>query len=128
MKVKREEVAAAAAEECPEAAGAAANLPDVIEIPDDPDVRRLVERMRNISSLTKLQILSLLRQGEMPVCMLSRLLGKGQSLISHHLSDLRALGLVRERQSGRFKFYSVVGEELEAICEQVNRLLGTLGG
>ena len=127
MKIRREEIRASAEAECPEAVEAASKLPEVVDVPDDPEVRQLVERMKNISSLTKLQILSLLRQGEMPVCMISRLLGKGQSLISHHLSDLRALGLVRERQSGRYKFYSVVEEELERICRQVNRLLGTPG-
>jgi DNA-binding transcriptional ArsR family regulator len=61
------------------------------------------------------QILDLLAAGERPVNDLVVLLGLAQPQVSKHLRVLREVGLVRVRDAGRRRMYSLDPEPLEAI-------------
>ena len=73
-----------------------------------------LERINKLSSLLKLigeesrlKILCLLKQGELCVCQIIDSLNMSQSLISHHLSDLKQAEIITDRKNGRQVFYSL---------------------
>jgi DNA-binding transcriptional ArsR family regulator len=63
---------------------------------------------RILADRTRLQLLSLLRQGnELDVSELRRALGLPQPSVSHHLALLRVAGLLVGRRVGKRRFYSL---------------------
>jgi ArsR family transcriptional regulator len=66
----------------------------------------------------RLRLLSLMAaadSGEVCVCELTEPLGKSQPTVSHHLKVLSQTGLIRGDKRGRWTWYSVVPERLEAL-------------
>lgn len=55
----------------------------------------------------RLQILCILRQGDHCVCEINNHLNASQSLISHHLKDLKDGGLIKDDKKGLNVFYSL---------------------
>jgi ArsR family transcriptional regulator len=53
----------------------------------------------------RLQILNMLRHGEICVCHIETALGKRQAYISQHLMTLRDAGLVKARKNGLQVYY-----------------------
>ncbi len=76
-----------------------------------------------LSNTTKLDIILLLAATDMPVCLISYILGKDQSLISHHLSDLKAAGLVKETVKGKFRVYRIQKDSLLNIFDTLGRIM-----
>ncbi|HZE99135.1 MAG TPA: metalloregulator ArsR/SmtB family transcription factor [Planctomycetota bacterium] len=62
---------------------------------------------RAFSDPTRLRILHLLRDGELCVCDLMRILRVPQAKTSRHLAYLRRSGLVIARQDGLWSYYSL---------------------
>jgi ArsR family transcriptional regulator, arsenate/arsenite/antimonite-responsive transcriptional repressor len=60
-----------------------------------------------LSEPVRVRILDLLRMQELCVCDLCSALEMGQSKLSFHLKVLKAAGLVRSRQNGRWIYYSL---------------------
>jgi ArsR family transcriptional regulator len=69
------------------------------------------------------RIFELLRHGEHCVCDVGDMLGMSTALVSHHLRALRASGLIRERRSGRWVYYSLDLERVAATRSAVTALL-----
>ncbi|MBU3957180.1 metalloregulator ArsR/SmtB family transcription factor [Patescibacteria group bacterium] len=72
------------------------------------------ERIKALSSLLKLvaeesrlKLLCVLRQGRHCVCEIAEHFEMSQSLISHHLADLKEAGLVKDEPKGRRVYYSL---------------------
>ncbi|HXK32416.1 MAG TPA: metalloregulator ArsR/SmtB family transcription factor [Dehalococcoidia bacterium] len=65
------------------------------------------------------RILTLLREGERPVGDLARELGMTQPGTSKHLRVLREVGLVRAREAGRERVYTLDARGLRPIQEWV---------
>lgn len=63
------------------------------------------------------EILVLLRGGERPVTALAEELGMSQPQASKHLRVLREVGLVRDRQAGKQRFYSLDARKLRPVHE-----------
>ncbi|WP_281826105.1 ArsR/SmtB family transcription factor [Vibrio nigripulchritudo] len=61
------------------------------------------------------ELLEKLAGKEMTVTELVDLLGWNQPAVSKHLGVLKAVDLVHERKEGRFRAYSVNGEQLKLI-------------
>lgn len=78
-----------------------------------------------LSDETRLGILELLRSGERCVCELQDDLDAAQSRLSFHLKVLREAGLVRDRKEGRWSYYSIDRDGLEAAGRAVAALLST---
>lgn len=70
-----------------------------------------------LSDETRLALLELLRGGERCVCDFQDALDAAQSRLSFHLKVLREAGLVRDRKEGRWSWYSLNPERLEAAAE-----------
>ena len=69
------------------------------------------------------RIFEILRHGEHCVCDVGEMLGLSTALVSHHLRALRASGLIRERRAGRWVYYSLDLERVEALRTAVTTLL-----
>jgi len=84
-----------------------------------------IERMENaaytlkaISNGTRLCVISLLSQKEeMNVSQLGEELNCEQSLLSHHLTDMRAKGILNSRREGKNCFYSLKNKQIVQIID-----------
>ncbi len=83
--------------------------------------------LKALSSSTRLDIVLLLAASDMPVCLISYILGKDQSLISHHLSDLKAAGLVKETVKGKYRVYRLKKDALVNLLETLGGVIGEVG-
>jgi DNA-binding transcriptional ArsR family regulator len=70
-------------------------------------VASLSELLKLVGEESRLQLLCLLRQERHCVCEMIDHLDMSQSLISHHLADLKAAGLVEDQKQGRKVYYSL---------------------
>ncbi len=85
-----------------------------------------VEALAGLAALTepnRARIFAILRHGEHCVCDVGEMLGLSTALVSHHLRALRASGLIRERRAGRWVYYSLDLERVEALRTAVTTLL-----
>jgi len=89
-------------------------------------------RVRLLGALadpTRLRILAALRENELSVAELQEVLGVGQSRISNHLSQLKSVGLLRDRREGQKAYYrrAEMGREIWSLAEGAAIELGTHG-
>jgi ArsR family transcriptional regulator len=82
-----------------------------------PEVRAvsMASMMSAFGDVTRLRILFLLSQSELCVCDLSALLDITQSGVSHQLSNLKNLRLIKNRRTGRNIFYSIADDHVAEI-------------
>ena len=83
--------------------------PELIEI--------VAGRFKALGEGGRLQILDVLRDGEMTVGELSDELGLGQANVSKHLQLLHSLGFVRRRKDGLFVYYAVANRDVFRLCD-----------
>jgi ArsR family transcriptional regulator len=74
------------------------------------DVGSLSTLLKLVGVNNRLQILCILRQGEHCVCEINEHVTASQSLISHHLRDLKDGGLIKDHKKGLNVFYSLTPE------------------
>ncbi len=84
---------------------------------------QLAELFKGLAHPTRLQILDLLREGEMCVCHIEASLNKRQAYISRQLMTLREAGLVDSRRDGLQVYYRLNDPQ---ITELLNLTLGTI--
>jgi DNA-binding transcriptional ArsR family regulator len=72
-----------------------------------------------LSETTRLQILSLLREGERNVGELAQLCGCTSANISRHLALLSKHGLVAREHRGTSVYYRIADESVYALCDLV---------
>ncbi len=89
-----------------------------------PDV---LVALQAVAEPTRARIVALLGHGEHCVCDVGEMLGLSAALVSHHLRTLRASGLLRERRSGRWVYYSLDVERVAALRAAVSALLTPTG-
>lgn len=84
----------------------------------------LVRLFKLLSDATRLRILHfLLQQEELHVRALCELLGQSQPAVSHHLSLLRAAGLIESRRQGKHNFYRLLPDGFHAALELVSAVV-----
>ncbi|MFO8238658.1 MAG: metalloregulator ArsR/SmtB family transcription factor [Prochlorococcaceae cyanobacterium] len=71
--------------------------------------------LKALADPCRLQVLEALAGGERCVCDLTTELGLAQSRLSFHLKVLRDAGLLSDRHSGRWVYYRLRPEALEAL-------------
>lgn len=82
---------------------------------DVETTRDLAAIFRALSDPTRVRIMSVLARGEFCVNDLAAAMEMGQSAVSHQLSDLRELQLVRARREGRHIFYRLDDDHVERL-------------
>jgi ArsR family transcriptional regulator len=74
--------------------------------------------LKAISNGTRLCVISILsEQEEMNVSQLGEKLNCEQSLLSHHLTDMRAKGILNCRRDGKNCFYSLKNKQIVQIID-----------
>jgi DNA-binding transcriptional ArsR family regulator len=82
-------------------------------------MHRAATLLKQVSEPTRLQVISLLSEGERHVGGLCDQLNLTQPSVSHHLALLRHGGIVDSRRQGKNNFYSLTdtGFRLSNICK-----------
>jgi len=70
-------------------------------------VTELSSLLQLVSEESRLKVLCILRQGEHCVCQIMKHVDFSQSLISHHLKDLKDAGIVSDEKRGLYVYYSL---------------------
>ena len=97
-------------------------------IPLDEEVSDIADFFKVFGDSTRLKILFLLEQGELPVHTIAETLGMQQSTLSQQLKLLRASRLVRHRKDGRSIHYSLNDDHIARILSMgVEHYEETLG-
>ncbi|OGD83571.1 hypothetical protein A2165_03975 [Candidatus Curtissbacteria bacterium RBG_13_40_7] len=63
--------------------------------------------LKLVGETSRLKILCILRRGQHCVCEIEDHVDQSQSLISHHLKDLKEAGLVTDEKKGLWSHYSL---------------------
>jgi len=72
---------------------------------DERTAAQVAELFRAFADSSRVRIISVLADQEMPVGALAEAVGVSASSVSHHLRGLRQMRLVRARKQGRHVFY-----------------------
>jgi ArsR family transcriptional regulator len=72
-----------------------------------------------LSDETRLQILEQLAHGEQCVCDLMSMLDTAQSRLSFHLKTLKDAGLLVDRREGRWMYYSLNADTIDALQDAI---------
>lgn len=81
----------------------------------------LAELFKGLAHPTRVQILDLLREGEVCVCHIEAALNKRQAYVSQQLMTLREAGLVESRREGLQVYYRLADVRL---LDLLNLMLG----
>jgi len=73
-------------------------------------IKELSVLLKIVSDNSRIQILCILQNDEHCVCELMKETKLSQSLISHHLKDLKDSNLVSDRKEGKWVHYSLTNE------------------
>lgn len=92
------------------------------------DLAQIARWFHALADETRLGIVRQLAQGERCVCDLTEALDAAQSRLSFHLKTLKTAGLVSDRREGRWVYYSINSEVLDAMAEIVGELKPIVGG
>ena len=82
------------------------------------EAEQLAATLKAVADPARLRLLSLIQAqpaGEACVCHLREPLGLGQPTVSHHLRVLEEAGFLRHERRGRWVYYRVVPQALEAV-------------
>lgn len=84
---------------------------------DEDTIDDLVIMLKALADPTRLQLVNLIAgMGEGCACDLPDAVGKSQPTVSHHLSVLVKAGLLSREQRGKWAWFKVRGEQLDALA------------
>ncbi len=81
------------------------------------------EMLKALAHPTRLQIMELLKEGELCVCKIVPELQMGQSNVSRHLNILKKEGLLTSRKDGLKVFYRITDPRTYVLLEASSELL-----
>jgi len=81
----------------------------------------LTSLLKIVAEESRLKLLCILRRKEHCVCELMEHVEMSQSLISHHLSDLKSVGLVKDEKRGLRVYYQLtkLGNKVITLLEKI---------
>lgn len=79
------------------------------------DLQQITTMFQALSDETRLRIIRMLAGGERCVCDLQEAMDSYQSRLSFHLKKLKDAGLVTDRKAGRWVYYTLRPEAVEAM-------------
>lgn len=85
---------------------------------DAESAERLAAGFKALADPTRVRLLSLIAAAdgaEACICDLTEFVGLSQPTVSHHMKQLVAAGLVSRQQRGKWAFYAVVPQALDAL-------------
>lgn len=97
-------------------------MPDMVLEDMEQNVDRASSLLQAMSNPKRLLVLCILAEGERSVGQLAERVGLSQSALSQHLARLRDDGFVQTRREAQTIYYSVVGDEVEAVLHALHGL------
>ncbi|MEM3518468.1 MAG: metalloregulator ArsR/SmtB family transcription factor [Nitrososphaerales archaeon] len=88
--------------------------------PTMKNLRFKAKMFKALSDPVRLEILEYLRSGEKCVCEIVPHVGISQPVVSRHLAILKRCGLVKDRQKGNRRLYSVTNPAIFRVIDAVN--------
>ncbi len=85
---------------------------------DEHSAAHVAELFRAFSDTSRVQIMSMLVDGEMNVSSLASTIGISPSAISHHLRGLRQMRLVKSRKEAKEVYYYVDDRHIIQLFQQ----------
>ena len=85
----------------------------------ESDLAQVARWFHALSDETRLRVVRMLAGGEHCVCDLQSSLDAAQSRLSFHLKTLKDAGLVTVRREGRWNYYALDPDALDAMSEYV---------
>jgi len=79
------------------------------------NLERLSFLLKLVGDKSRLKILCLLQKESLCVCKIVETLSLSQSLVSHHLKDLKDAGLVKDKKKGLWVHYSLTKKGKQVI-------------
>jgi DNA-binding transcriptional ArsR family regulator len=122
-KAAPKKAAAAAAAPKVKATKAAAAKPAAASDNKSGQARRASILLKHVSDPTRLQVITILADGEKHVGALCAQLSQSQPAVSHHLALLRHGGIIAPRRQGKNNFYSLT-ETGTNLAKVVHTLMG----
>jgi ArsR family transcriptional regulator, arsenate/arsenite/antimonite-responsive transcriptional repressor len=92
----------------------------------EADAERIASVLKVLADPVRLRLVSLIATaplGELCACDLPEALGKSQPTVSHHLSQLVAVGLITREQRGKWAWFTLRRDVLAAV----QKMLGEVG-
>ena len=89
---------------------------------DEEAAVELADALKALADPARLRLLSLIASsdgGEACACELTGPVDRSQPTVSHHLAILVAAGFITRDKRGRWAWYRVVPERLQAICDAI---------
>jgi len=83
--------------------------------------------LRALADPMRAAIVQMLAREQLCNCHLQDALGAGQTLVSHHLRQLREAGLVQTEASGRFAYYRLTPGAFDTARGVLGRLADAAG-
>ena len=93
---------------------------------DESTLARLETLFLALADKTRLRLLALMADGEVPVGFLADQLGESQPKISRHLAYLRSAGLVSTRRDGKRIYYDIDDQMDERVDRVLNATLNSM--
>ncbi|WP_457591001.1 ArsR/SmtB family transcription factor [Geoglobus sp.] len=87
----------------------------VMDLFTEDELKNYSNFLKILGNPLRLQILKILTHTDMCVCAIAEILGQQQTLVSHHLSKLKAAGIVEERQNGKYRIYSIKDKRVKQM-------------
>ncbi len=87
------------------------------KMPNTEILHNLADFFKIMGDSTRCKLLFALLQNEMCVCDLANVLSMTKSSISHQLSKMKEVGLVKSRKSGKTVYYSLDDDHISEIFE-----------
>ncbi len=104
---------------CPTATGETLDNEQIYKlrekVPSDEELYTMAGIFKAISDPTRLKIIYLLRHGELCACEIIAVLEKPQPTVSHHLSILKNVGLLKWRKEGIWMHYQLSDPQIIEI-------------
>jgi len=84
-------------------------------------ITSLSSLLKIVSVENRLKLLCILKNDEHCVCEIDEHLDMSQSLISHHLRDLKEVGLVKDEKRGQRVYYRLtkLGEKIMSLLNEL---------
>ncbi len=84
-------------------------------------IASLSSLIKLIGEESRLKIMCILKQGKHCVCEIEDHVKQSQSLISHHLKDLKEAGLIKDEKQGLYVYYFLTpkGKEITNLLFQI---------
>ncbi|MBD3388799.1 MAG: metalloregulator ArsR/SmtB family transcription factor [Candidatus Altiarchaeales archaeon] len=81
--------------------------------------REKADYLKVLANPTRIQILNLLSEKDLCVCVLSEAMGKSQPNISQHLTKLKDNDIIESYGKGKLAFYRIKDRRVKQILERI---------